>query len=59
MTVYTVTRKTQSWYGEQIGILILDAAYPCIPGNVGNGPWLWPSAWRKFVKRNQSGRCAI
>lgn len=36
MTVYTVTRKTQSWYGEQIGILILDAAYPCIPGNVGN-----------------------
>lgn len=36
MTVYTVTRKTQSWYGEQIGILILDAAYPCVPGNVGN-----------------------
>lgn len=36
MTVYTVTRKSQSWYGEQIGILILDAAYPCIPGNVGN-----------------------
>ncbi len=36
MTVYSVTRKTQSWYGEQIGILILDAAYPCVPGNVGN-----------------------
>lgn len=36
MTVYTVTRKSQSWYGEQIGILILDAAYPCVPGNVGN-----------------------
>ncbi|MDQ0322674.1 Asp/Glu/hydantoin racemase [Pararhizobium capsulatum DSM 1112] len=36
MTVYTVTRKTQSWYGEQIGVLILDAAYPCVPGNVGN-----------------------
>lgn len=36
MTVYTVTRRTQSWYGEQIGILILDAAYPCVPGNVGN-----------------------
>ena len=36
MTVHTVTRKTQSWYGEQIGILILDAAYPCVPGNVGN-----------------------
>lgn len=36
MTVYTITRKTQSWYGEQIGILILDAAYPCVPGNVGN-----------------------
>jgi aspartate/glutamate racemase len=36
MSLYTVTRKTQSWYGEQIGILILDAAYPCVPGNVGN-----------------------
>lgn len=36
MTVYSVTRKTQSWYGEEIGILILDAAYPCVPGNVGN-----------------------
>jgi len=36
LTVYEVTRKTQSWYGEQIGILILDAAYPCVPGNVGN-----------------------
>ncbi|MEW9309898.1 aspartate/glutamate racemase family protein [Labrys neptuniae] len=36
MSVYKVRRKSQSWYGEQIGILILDAAYPCIPGNVGN-----------------------
>jgi Asp/Glu/hydantoin racemase len=36
MTVYTAHRKTQSWYGESIGILILDAAYPCVPGNVGN-----------------------
>lgn len=36
MTVYTVTRKTASWYGDRVGILILDAAYPCVPGNVGN-----------------------
>ena len=36
MTVYTVTRKTQSWYGETVGISILDAAYPCVPGNDGN-----------------------
>lgn len=36
MTFYSVNKKTQSWYGESIGILILDAAYPCIPGNVGN-----------------------
>ncbi|NKB96659.1 aspartate/glutamate racemase family protein [Ochrobactrum intermedium] len=36
MTVYAVSRNSQSWYGEQIGILILDAAYPCVPGNVGN-----------------------
>ncbi|MBO0663966.1 aspartate/glutamate racemase family protein [Jiella sp. MQZ9-1] len=36
MTVYSVKRPTQSWYGEAIGILILDASYPCVPGNVGN-----------------------
>ncbi len=36
MTVYRVTNPRQSWYGESIGILILDAAYPCVPGNVGN-----------------------
>jgi len=36
MTVWTVTRPKQAWYGESIGILILDASYPCIPGNVGN-----------------------
>ncbi|GGE01357.1 hypothetical protein GCM10011390_20290 [Aureimonas endophytica] len=36
MTLYSISRKSQSWYGEAIGILILDAAYPCIPGNVGN-----------------------
>lgn len=36
MTVYRIHRKSQAWYGESIGILILDAAYPCVPGNVGN-----------------------
>ncbi len=36
MTVYRATRKSQSWYGIPIGILILNATYPCIPGNVGN-----------------------
>jgi aspartate/glutamate racemase len=36
MAVYHIHRKTQAWYGESIGILILDAAYPCVPGNVGN-----------------------
>lgn len=36
MAQIQVTRKSQSWYGESIGILILDASYPCIPGNVGN-----------------------
>ncbi len=36
MTVYRIHSKTQAWYGESIGILILDAAYPCVPGNVGN-----------------------
>ncbi|MDR3255177.1 MAG: aspartate/glutamate racemase family protein [Synergistaceae bacterium] len=36
MTIYRIKSKTRSWDGEPIGILILDAAYPCIPGNVGN-----------------------
>jgi len=36
MAVFHVKNKLQSWYGESIGILILDAAYPCVPGNVGN-----------------------
>ncbi len=36
MTVYSVNTRTQSFYGQSIGILILNAAYPCIPGNVGN-----------------------
>lgn len=36
MAFFQVKNKKQSWYGESIGILILDAAYPCIPGNVGN-----------------------
>uniref|UniRef100_UPI0033425F06 aspartate/glutamate racemase family protein n=1 Tax=Castellaniella defragrans TaxID=75697 RepID=UPI0033425F06 len=36
MTRYSIQSKTQCWYGQDIGILILEAAYPCIPGNVGN-----------------------
>ncbi|NLH94758.1 MAG: aspartate/glutamate racemase family protein [Synergistaceae bacterium] len=36
MTVYRIKSKTRSWDGETIGILILDCAYPCVPGNVGN-----------------------
>lgn len=36
MTTYRVTNPAQAWYGESIGILILDATYPCVPGNVGN-----------------------
>lgn len=27
---------TQYWYGEPIGIIVLEARYPCIPGNVAN-----------------------
>ncbi|MBF0229113.1 MAG: aspartate/glutamate racemase family protein [Desulfamplus sp.] len=36
MTLFSVNRLQQAWYGESIGILILDASYPCIPGNIGN-----------------------
>ncbi len=31
MAQFHVTRKSQSWYGESIEILILSASYPCIP----------------------------
>lgn len=36
MPVYAVKNRSQSWHGIPIGILILNASYPCIPGNVGN-----------------------
>ena len=36
MPVYSVTKQSQSWHGIPVGILILNACYPCIPGNVGN-----------------------
>lgn len=36
MAGFQVRSKSRSWDGESIGILILDAAYPCVPGNVGN-----------------------
>lgn len=36
MSIVSVKKPGQAWYGESIGILILDASYPCIPGNVGN-----------------------
>ena len=36
MAIVSTGRPRQAWYGESIGILILDASYPCIPGNVGN-----------------------
>jgi len=36
MTRYHIRNKHMNWYGESIGILILEASYPCIPGNVGN-----------------------
>ena len=34
--IYRAGKPGQAWYGESIGILILDASYPCVPGNVGN-----------------------
>ena len=36
MSLYRVKNRKQCWYGESIGILILNANYPCVPGNVGN-----------------------
>lgn len=53
VTVYSVTNPRQCWYGETIGILILDAAYPCVPGNVGNAS-TFPFPVRYKVVRNAS-----
>jgi aspartate/glutamate racemase len=36
MTLYYALNKKQSWYGESIGILLLDTSYPSIPGSIGN-----------------------
>lgn len=50
MSLFTVKRPKQAWYGESIGILILDASYPCIPGNVGNaGTFPFPVRYEKVV----------
>lgn len=36
-TVYGLPEGSQqAWAGEAVGIIVLDARYPCIPGNVAN-----------------------
>jgi len=50
MQPFRVTNRGQAWYGESVGILILDAAYPCIPGNVGNATSFdFPVRYEKVV----------
>lgn len=35
--MYQISKThTQYWYGEPIGVIVLEARYPCIPGNVAN-----------------------
>lgn len=36
MSFHVVGKKSQHWYGETVGILVVDARYPCVPGNVSN-----------------------
>lgn len=36
MKSYRIASREQTWYGEFIGVPILDTSYPCIPGNVGS-----------------------
>jgi len=36
MTVLQQTNPNQCFYGDSIGILVLDVKYPCVPGNVAN-----------------------
>jgi hypothetical protein len=51
MAVYPVKNFPLSWPGDSIGILILDAAYPCIPVNIGNATIFDFSAHHKVVKQ--------
>lgn len=40
---------TQVWYGEAIGIIVLDAHYPCVPGNVANASsYSFPVRYQKI-----------
>jgi hypothetical protein len=48
MKSYRIANREQTWYGELVGILMLDTSYPCIPGNVGNAsPFDLPVRYEK------------
>jgi hypothetical protein len=51
MAGYPVKNFPLSWPGDSIGILILDAAYPCISVNIGNATIFDFSAHHKVVKQ--------
>ena len=53
MKIYETKNKKRSWFGESVGILILNATYPCIPGNVGN-PSTYPFPVRYKVVKEAS-----
>lgn len=59
MTVYKIKSRSRSWDGEAIGILILDAAYPCVPGNVGNATTYGFPVRYKEVRGASIGRLLV
>lgn len=56
MPEITVGKKSQSWYGIPVGILILNASYPCIPGNVGNATsFAFPVRYKEVSEASING----
>jgi len=56
MAVLYQNNPTQSFYGHSIGILVLDVAYPCVPGNVNNATTFEFPVRYKVVKNVTSGK---
>ncbi|MDM8523073.1 aspartate/glutamate racemase family protein [Desulfococcaceae bacterium HSG8] len=55
MTIYHVQNKKQCWYGTPIGILVLNTAYPCIPGSVANATTFSFPVRYKIVEKESVG----
>jgi hypothetical protein len=56
MTIYRQHNANQCFYGYSIGILVMDAKYPCVPGNVANATTYHFPVRYKVVKNASAER---